>query len=211
MTQNPFRTPSPPSPPRRFDGGDLVIATHNSGKAREIAGLLRPYVKNFHTAADLDLPEPEETGSTFAENAILKARAAALGGGRPALADDSGLAVHALGGAPGIYSARWAGPDKNFNEAMERVHAELGENPDRRAAFVCVLAMAWPDGHAESFEGRVEGKIVWPPRGDRGFGYDPVFVPEGYGETFAEIDPAEKNRLSHRAQAFEKLVRSGLF
>jgi XTP/dITP diphosphohydrolase len=195
---------------RRFRDRDLVLATHNQGKAREIADLLSPYVEEFYTAGALNLPEPEETGATFTENAVLKALAAALASGKPALADDSGLCVYALDGAPGIYSARWAGPDKDFNLAMHRLHAELGDTADRRAAFVCVLALAWPDGHAESFEGRIEGEIVWPGRGEKGFGYDPVFVPEGHAVTFAEMDPAQKHEISHRARAFAKLVQSCL-
>lgn len=195
---------------RKFDGDELVVATHNKGKAREIAELLSPYVANFYTAGELDLPEPEETGSTFAENAILKAVAAAKGSGKPALADDSGLAVNALNGDPGIYSARWGGPEKDFNIAMKKVHEELGDAKDRSAYFVCTLALAWPDGHSEVFEGRVHGEIVWPMRGEKGFGYDPVFQANGYDITFAEMDPAEKQAISHRAQAFELLVQNCL-
>lgn len=195
---------------RKFDGDELVVATHNKGKAREIAELLSPYVANFYTAGELDLPEPEETGSTFAENAILKAVAAAKGSGKPALADDSGLAVNALNGDPGIYSARWGGLEKDFNIAMKKVHEALGDAKDRSAYFVCTLALAWPDGHSEVFEGRVHGEIVWPMRGEKGFGYDPVFQANGYDITFAEMDPAEKQAISHRAQAFELLVQNCL-
>lgn len=190
---------------RAFGTKELVIATHNPGKAREFKALLKPYVQNLYTAAELDLPEPEETGKTFYENAVLKARTAAIKSGKPALADDSGLSVKALGGAPGIYSARWAGPEKDFARAMKKLHEQLGDSPDRSAAFICVLVLAWPDGHVESFEGRVAGKIIWPPRGDQGFGYDPVFQPDGHERTFAEMGPEDKQRLSHRARAFEKL------
>ena len=183
----------------------LVIATHNAGKVREIAALLQGYVRQVRSASELNLPEPEETGSSFTENAILKARAAAQGSGILALADDSGLCVEALDGAPGIYSARWAGPEKNFSAAMARVHAELGDSKNRKAAFVCVLALAWPGGRTQAFEGRVEGDLIWPARGDKGFGYDPIFVPGGHQLTFAEMAPERKHMLSHRAQAFEKL------
>ncbi len=192
---------------RVFDGDELLIATHNQGKAREIADLLRPFVSTFYTATDLDLPEPEETGKTFAENAVLKASLAAQRSGKVCLADDSGLSVSALNGDPGIYSARWGGPDKDFNLAMHKVHEAVGDNPDRSAAFICVLAMAWPDGHSEVFEGRVEGELVWPMRGEKGFGYDPIFQANGYDVTFAEMEQAEKHAISHRADAFAKLVR----
>lgn len=192
---------------RVFDGDELLIATHNQGKAREIADLLRPFVSTFYTATDLDLPEPEETGKTFAENAVLKASLAAQRSGKVCLADDSGLSVFALNGDPGIYSARWGGPDKDFNLAMHKVHEAVGDNPDRSAAFICVLAMAWPDGHSEVFEGRVEGELVWPMRGEKGFGYDPIFQANGYDVTFAEMEQAEKHAISHRADAFAKLVR----
>ena len=192
--------------PRKFAGDALVIASHNPGKVREIAELLAPFVGEFVSAGELGLPEPDETGATFIENAELKARAAAIGSGRIALADDSGLAVAALGGEPGIYSARWAGPGKDFRFAMERVQRELGGSPDRRAHFVCALSLAWPDGHCETVEGTVHGFLVWPPRGDRGFGYDPMFVADGYDLTFGEMEPDEKHRISHRADAFRKLV-----
>ena len=195
---------------RRFRDKSLVIASHNKGKVAEIADLLTPLGIAVESAADLGLPEPVEDGSTFAENAILKAEAAAQATGRPALADDSGLAVSALGGAPGIYAARWAEtPDgRDFAVAMARVHAELGDSADRSASFVCVLALAWPDGHVETFEGRVDGEIVWPPRGTRGFGYDPIFCAAGDTRTFGEIDPAEKHAISHRAVAFQKMLKA---
>ena len=189
---------------RRLNDKRLVIASHNAGKVREIGELLEPYGIEGVTASALGLPEPEETGATFLANAELKARAAATAG-LPALADDSGLAVAALGGAPGIYSARWAGPERDFAHAMAKVHDRLGDRP-REAAFVAALALAWPDGHVECFEGRVEGRLVWPPRGNRGFGYDPIFVPDGHGETFGEMDPEAKARITHRARAFEKLA-----
>ena len=189
---------------RRLDGKRLVIASHNAGKVREVAELLVPHGIEGVSAASLRLPEPEETGATFLANAELKAREA-VRSGLPALADDSGLAVAALGGAPGIYSARWAGPDRDFAHAMAAVQERLGDRP-RAAAFVAALALAWPDGHVESFEGRVEGRLVWPPRGERGFGYDPIFVPDGHDETFGEMDPEAKSRISHRARAFAKLA-----
>ncbi len=190
---------------RKFTEKELVLATHNKGKAREIADLIGDYVERFYTAGELDLPEPEETGATFVENAILKARAAAERSGKVALADDSGLAVNGLGGDPGIYSARWAGEPRDFYLAMKKVHEALGDIQDRSAYFVCVLAMAWPDGHIETFEGRVNGEIVWPARGNKGFGYDPVFQANGYDVTFAEMKPHDKHMISHRADAFEKL------
>ena len=195
---------------RKFTEKELVIATHNAGKAREISDLLKPYADRFYTAGELDLPEPEETAETFTGNAELKALAAAKASGKPALADDSGLAVTALGGNPGIYSARWAvieDGSRDFSFAMEKVRDALGHMEDRSAAFVCVLSLAWPDGHVESFEGRVEGELVFPPRGDKGFGYDPIFVPQGYTLTFAEMNPSDKHAISHRADAFKKLVQ----
>jgi XTP/dITP diphosphohydrolase len=191
---------------RRFEERELVIATHNPGKAREISDLLRPYIPEFFTAADLNLDEPVEDGDSFTANAIIKAKAAALASGKPALADDSGLAVTALNGEPGIYSARWGGPEKDFNLAMQKVQDELGDAQDRSAAFICVLALAWPDGHVETYEGRIEGAISWPARGGKGFGYDPIFIPEGYDITFAEMEPEQKHQMSHRARAFEMLV-----
>jgi XTP/dITP diphosphohydrolase len=194
------------SPLRRFEGGRLVIASHNPGKVGEIHDLLAPYGAEVVSAGELGLPEPEETGETFEANALLKAHAAAAAAGLPALADDSGLAVAALGGAPGIYSARWAGPGKDFAAAMQRVERELGETPDRRAEFVCALVLAWPDGHAETVRGTVTGTLVRPPRGEHGFGYDPMFVPDGHTRTFGEMAPEEKHAISHRADAFGKLV-----
>jgi XTP/dITP diphosphohydrolase len=191
---------------RRCEGGRLVVASHNPGKVREIADLIRPCGFEAIPAAQLELPEPEETGGSFAENAALKARAAALAANLPALADDSGLVVPALGGAPGICSARWAGPRRDFTIAMERVERKLGAARGRHAHFICVLALAWPDGHVETYEGRVDGTLVWPPRGMRGFGYDPMFLPEGSDLTFGEMAPAEKHRISHRASAFAKLL-----
>jgi len=192
--------------PRRFTGNDLVIASHNPGKVVEIRDLLRPWSVQVRSSSELDLPEPEETGTTFVANAELKARDAALRSGLPALADDSGLAVHALGGEPGIYSARWGGPTKDFAAAMARVHRELGAAADRSAHFVSALALAWPDGHCDTFEGRVDGTLVWPPRGSRGFGYDPMFVADGRSLTFGEMEPDEKHAISHRADAFAKLI-----
>ena len=191
--------------PRRFTGDTLVIASHNPGKVREIADLLGPYVKHFPSCIEIGLPEPDETGDSFIANAELKARAAAAGG-HIALADDSGLVVPALGGDPGIYSARWAGPAKDFRAAMERVEAGLAGTADRRAHFICALSLAWPDGHVETVEGRVDGTLVWPPRGNRGFGYDPMFRPDGGALTFGEMDPQAKHGISHRADAFRQLV-----
>ena len=191
---------------RRFSGERLVIASHNPGKMLEIGDLLAPYGVDVVAAADLGLPEPEETGDTFAANAELKAVAAATAAGLPALADDSGLAVAALDGAPGVYSARWAGEERDFARAMARVEAALAGKDDRRAHFACVLVLAWPDGHCESFEGSVHGRLVWPPRGSNGFGYDPVFVAEGHDITFGEMEPRRKHTMSHRADAFGKLV-----
>jgi len=183
----------------------LLIASHNQGKVREIAALLAPFRIATIGAAELALPEPEETGDTFEANAALKAEAGARASGLIALSDDSGLVVPALGGDPGIYSARWAGPKRNFMLAMERVQRALGDK-DRAAHFVAVLALAWPDGRTEMFRGEVHGRLTWPPRGERGFGYDPMFIPGGYDVTFGEMDPDEKYRISHRARAFEKLV-----
>ena len=190
----------------------LVIASHNEGKVREIRELLAPYGLNVIGAAQLGLPEPEETGSTFAENAKLKAEAASSASGLPALADDSGLSVAALDGAPGIYSARWSGPKKDFRIAMQRVEKEMigSSNPDKRAHFVCVLALSAPGAETETFEGRAYGTIDFPPRGQFGFGYDPIFMPEGHRFTFAEMDPHAKHAISHRAKAFEKFVKAVL-
>lgn len=192
--------------PRRFAGDRLVIASHNPGKAREIAELLAPYRVEVISASSLGLPEPEETESTFIGNAKLKALAAAKTANLPALADDSGLSVTALNGAPGIYSARWAGPAKDFDVAMNRVLSELKERPDRSAKFVCALALAYPDGTCDAFEGEVHGAIVATKRGTRGFGYDPIFQPDGHTLTFGEMEPEAKHAMSHRADAFRQLV-----
>ena len=187
-------------------GTRLVVATHNPGKARELAEILDGRF-TLVAAGELGLPEPEETEATFAGNALLKARTAADASGLVALADDSGLSVRALDGAPGIYSARWAGPDKDFAVAMKKVEERLEEvgAEDFAAWFTSALAVAWPDGPAVVVEGRVDGTLSFPPRGDKGFGYDPIFVPEGMDQTFGEIDPAVKDAMSHRARAFEKL------
>ncbi len=189
-------------------GARLVVASHNKGKAREIGELLEPYGVEILSAADLGLAEPEETGDSFIANAELKARAAAKASGLPALADDSGLCVDALEGAPGIYSARWAGPAKDFAMAMRNVEEKLQAKnaANRKAYFVTALSIAWPDGKTESFEGRVDGTLVWPPRGNLGFGYDPIFLPEGCDMTFGEMEPARKHAMSHRARAFRKLA-----
>lgn len=197
---------------RRLSNTRLVVASHNPGKVREISELIAPWNLHAVSAGELNLPEPEETETTFVGNALLKARAAAKGSGLPALADDSGLCVEALGGDPGVYSARWAGPDKDFVRAMEEVHRRLQASPGASTAawFVCVLAVAWPDGEEIAFEGRVDGNIVWPARGTRGFGYDPIFVPEGHQLTFGEMDPAAKHAMSHRARAFAKFVEACL-
>ena len=194
---------------RLFTGDRLVIASHNQGKVEEISALLAPFAIHAVSAGALGIAEPEETGDSFEANAALKAKAAAGASGLPAIADDSGLVVLALGGAPGIYSARWAGPDKDFRIAMQRVHRELADR-DRSARFVAALALVWPDGDTEIFRGEVAGKLVWPPRGDRGFGYDPIFAPDGGAATFGEIEPAEKHKISHRARAFAKLVEGCL-
>lgn len=191
---------------RRFDGPRLVIASHNAGKVREIGELLAPSGVEVVSAGALGLPEPEETGETFIENAVLKAEAAARAAKLPALADDSGLAVHALGGRPGIHSARWAGPERDFKAAMARLEEALAGEADRTAHFACALALAWPDGHVETVEGTVHGRLVWPPRGGNGFGYDPMFVADGRDQTFGEMEPAAKHAISHRADAFRKLV-----
>lgn len=193
---------------RRFAGGVLVIATHNPGKLAEMQDLLRPYDIAAAGAGALGLPEPEETGASFEENAALKACAAAIASGLPALADDSGLVIPALDGAPGIYSARWAGAAKDFTVAMKRVERELQGQSDRRAYFVAVLALAWPDGAIESFRGEVHGSVVFPPRGTRGFGYDPIFLPDGEARTFGELDSTARMAVSHRTVAFRQLARA---
>jgi len=202
--------------------GRVVIATHNGGKLVEMRDLLGVYGVEAVSAGDLNLPEPEETGTTFAANARIKAQASAQASGMPALADDSGLVVDALDGAPGICSARWAGPGKDFGHAMEKIEGMLRERdafaPQQRSAhFVSVLCVAWPDGHFEEFEGKVDGSLVWPPRGDEGFGYDPMFLPDGFGLTFGEMSRDDKHGLppngqglSHRARAFLKLAEACL-
>ena len=202
--------------------GPLIIATHNPGKLREMRELLAPYGVATQSAGELGLAEPAETGMTFAENARIKASAAARTSGKPAFADDSGLVVDALGGEPGIHSARWAGPDKDFRAAMNRIQTLLIERgaktlEQRRAHFIAALCLAWPDGHVEDFEGRVEGVAVWPPRGNKGFGYDPLFRPDGFDITFGQMSADEKHGLppqgrglSHRARAFMKLAEACL-
>jgi XTP/dITP diphosphohydrolase len=201
---------------RRLGSGSLVIATHNAGKLKEIAALLEPHGVKCLSAGSLGLPEPAETGTTFVQNAVLKARGAAEASGLTALADDSGLSVAALDGRPGVYTADWAerqwfegSPGRDWFMAMGKVEGMLqAKGPDvaRDAWFTCVLALAWPDGEVAMYEGRIDGALTWPPRGAMGFGYDPVFVPKGGTATFAELDPAEKHRVSHRADAFAKLV-----
>lgn len=188
-----------------LDPGRLVLATHNPGKVVELAELLNPHGLEVVSAGELDLPEPEETETTFIGNARLKALAAATASGLPAIADDSGLCVDALDGAPGIYSARWAGPGKDFTVAMTRVNDELGDHP-RTAHFICALCVAWPDGHTETVEGRVDGTLLWPPRGANGFGYDPMFLMDGHAQTYGEMTRAEKEADNHRARAFRQLV-----
>jgi XTP/dITP diphosphohydrolase len=191
----------------RLVPGKLVAATHNKGKVSELKDLFAPYGFEVVSALELGLDEPDETEDSFSGNALLKARAAMKATGLPALSDDSGLSVTALGGQPGIYSARWAGEPRDFYKAMEKVEAELQKSgsEDRSAKFVCALAVAWPDGTEAVYEGEVHGTLVWPPRGEKGFGYDPVFVADGETETFGEMEPARKHGMSHRARAVEKL------
>ena len=210
------------SAPRRQLAGRIVIATHNPGKLREMRELLAPYGIDAVSAGELNLPEPEETGASFRDNARIKAQAAAIASGLPAFADDSGLAVDALGGAPGIHSARWAGDDKNFMRAMQTIESMLQDHGAdrpalRTAQFVSALCVAWPDGHVEEFEATVDGTLMWPPRGTAGFGYDPMFLPDGHARTFGEMAPDEKHGLppkgqglSHRARAFLKLAAACL-
>lgn len=207
---------------RKLEPGKLVVASHNKGKIREINELLKPYGFDVVSAGELNLPEPEETGTTFEANAELKAVASATASGLPSLADDSGFCVAALNGDPGIYSARWAGPDKDFAMAMRNIEEKLQQRGatapgQRRGSFVAVLCLAWPDGHKEFFRGEVEGDIVWPPRGDKGFGYDPMFSPDGHDRTFGEMSSDEKHgwsasspALSHRARAFQLFSKACL-
>ncbi|NNF80722.1 MAG: RdgB/HAM1 family non-canonical purine NTP pyrophosphatase [Rhizobiales bacterium] len=202
---------APQRPSRKFSGKRLIVASHNPGKVREIGALIEPYGITPVSAGELGLAEPEETGLSFIANAELKARAAAEASGEPALADDSGLVVDALGGDPGIYSARWAGPEKDFALAIQKVNDGLNtagaDEPAMRGAhFVCALSLAWPDGHVETFEGKVFGTLVWPPRGDQGFGYDPIFQATGQHITFGEMAPEAKHAMSHLADAFAQLV-----
>jgi XTP/dITP diphosphohydrolase len=210
------------NPRHRMIAGRLVIATHNPGKLGEMRDLLAPYGIEAIASGEFGLAEPEETGAGFRDNARIKAQAAAAAARLPAFSDDSGLVVDALGGAPGIHSARWAGPEKDFPGAMAKVHAELLKRgavspASRTAHFVSALCVAWPDGHVEEFSGKVDGVLVWPPRGDKGFGYDPMFQPDGHARTFGEMNAAEKHGLpplgtglSHRAQAFLKLAEACL-
>ncbi|HEY6434284.1 MAG TPA: RdgB/HAM1 family non-canonical purine NTP pyrophosphatase [Acetobacteraceae bacterium] len=191
-------------------GARLVLATHNPGKLTELRALLHPFDLLPVSAAELGLMEPAEDAPDFAGNAQLKALAAARASGVPALADDSGFSVAALHGAPGVYSARWAGPNKDFAAAMTRVNRQMGDAGDRRAWFTAALCLGWPDGHTDTFLGRVDGIAVWPPRGDKGFGYDPIFVPAGADRTFGEMNPDEKHALSHRARAFVQLCAASL-
>jgi len=193
---------------RQFSGAELVVATHNKGKLSEIAGMLEGKAIKLYSAADFNLEAPAETGATFIENAMLKARFVAKAAGKIALADDSGLCVAALDGAPGVYSADWAEVEggRDFRLAMEKVHAAMGDNRDKKAKFVSVLALCWPDGHCETAEGFAHGQIVWPPRGAQGHGYDPIFMPDGHAVTYGVMGQAEKNKISHRADSFRKMM-----
>ncbi|ARW17524.1 RdgB/HAM1 family non-canonical purine NTP pyrophosphatase [Komagataeibacter europaeus] len=191
------------TPPTRLNRGDtLVLATHNRGKIAEFAALLAGYGIRVVSAGELSLPEPEETADSFTGNAAIKAVAAAKAANLPALADDSGFCVAALDGAPGIFSARWAGPQKDYPDAMRRIHDRIGDNPDRSAWFISVLCLAWPDGRTETFEGRIDGHVIWPPHGENGHGYDPIFAPGNGTRSFADMTDVEKNTISHRALAF---------
>ena len=190
----------------KFAFSTIVVASLNPGKVSEVEKLLSPYVGKVYSAIDLSLPEPQETGSTFVENAELKARAASKSSGLPALADDSGLVVPSLDGAPGIYSSRWSGVNKDFDHAMEKIETRLKGIEDRRAYFVCALSLSWSDGRIETVEGKIKGDLIWPPKGDKGFGYDPIFVPSGYNVSFGEMEPEKKHKISHRANAFKKLI-----
>jgi len=187
-------------------GARLVLASHNKGKLAELEDLLRPYRIEVVSAGTLELPEPDETAPDFAGNARIKALAAATATGLPAFSDDSGFCTAALGGEPGVLSARWGGVEKDFAKAMALVNERVGDGPERRAWFVAALCLAWPDGHTETFVGRVDGTMVWPPRGEKGFGYDPMFVPEGGVSTFGEMDPDAKHKVSHRARAFAQVI-----
>jgi XTP/dITP diphosphohydrolase len=192
---------------RRLErGARLVLASHNRGKLAELAELLRPHDVGVLSAGEIGLPEPPEDAPDFVGNARIKALAAARTTGLPTLADDSGFCVAALHGAPGIHSARWAGPGRDFSCAMQRVNDEMGDAADRRAWFVAALCVAWPDGHADTFVGRVDGAAIWPPRGSKGFGYDPMFIPAGHRATFGELEPADKHAVSHRARAFVQFL-----
>jgi XTP/dITP diphosphohydrolase len=192
---------------RKFSPGTrLVLASHNKGKLAELEDLLRPYRIEVVSAGALALPEPDETAPDFAGNARIKALAAATATGLPAFSDDSGFCSAALGGEPGVLSARWGGPEKDFAKAMALVNERVGDAPERRAWFVAALCLAWPDGHTETFVGRVDGTMVWPPRGEKGFGYDPMFVPEGSASTFGEMDPEAKHEVGHRARAFAQVI-----
>lgn len=198
---------------RKFDGDELIFATHNKGKLAEVREILKGFPFTLSSTADFDLPEPEETGTTFLQNATIKALEIARATGKPAIADDSGLCVHALGGDPGVYSADWAFTDdggRDFDMAMDKVIAALGDAADRSAHFVSCLVLAWPDGHVESVEGYVHGTIVWPKRGAGGHGYDPIFMPEGFDKTFGELSAEVKNKISHRAQSFEMMIEKCL-
>ncbi|MGD1956033.1 MAG: RdgB/HAM1 family non-canonical purine NTP pyrophosphatase [Sphingomonadales bacterium] len=210
----PFSKPRRTFLPRTLTEPKLLVASHNKGKVREIAALVEPFGKAVVSAGELELAEPVEPGMTFIENAEVKALAGAKAAGLPALADDSGLSIHALDGEPGVYSARWGGPKKDFTRAMGKVHEALEEwgipDTERQAHFTCALSLAWPDGHCETFEGKVYGQITWPARGDKGFGYDPIFIADGYDITFGEMEPADKHAISHRARAFAQLVEACL-
>jgi len=188
----------------------LLIASHNTGKVREFGELLKPYEIKCISAKSLNLPEPEENGQTFEENAKIKALSACMLSKQVSLSDDSGLCVNALGGKPGIYSARWAGPDRDFLKAAQKIKEELYEKNDYSAKFVCALTLAWPDMHCEIFVGEIYGKLTFPPKGNKGFGYDPIFIPTGYNETFGQMDPRKKETMSHRSVAFNKLIKAHL-
>lgn len=197
---------------RKLGPGELIIASHNDGKIKEIRELVSPFGIMATSAKKIGLDDPEEAGKTFVENAAIKAQAAARASNRPALADDSGLSVDALEGAPGIYSARWAGEPRDFYAAMKKVEKALmeTESEDWGARFICALCLAWPDGHEEIFEGEARGRLTFPPRGDNGFGYDPIFIPDGHDITFGEMAPKKKHAMSHRADAFRKLTKACL-